>query len=247
MLASVDGQDITKRDVATELDAQPADAAGGSGRDHALAQLVDRALLVRVAQRRRLDLTPEYLASLRRMRAQLLVSMLTDEVAAELPQPSPAQVAQLIAGRPWMFGQREYLRVDQLATAALPGDERRFAGVPSLDDVTQSLRQAGRRYVASSSVIDSATLPPSQAQRLTDTGAGTPVVSSAGATTRVVAIRRRAPAAIAGIQAAVVARLVLRREAIAAAVGKLLAAERKQANVRYQAGTGPYAGNLPSN
>ena len=103
VLASVDGDDVTKRDLAVEaaLTRLPPGPV-------TLNAIVDRKLLVRRAKRDRLDLTPDYLAAMRRFREATLA---VQEVAGTLPPPGDAAVRGFAAAHDWRFAGRRLVEV----------------------------------------------------------------------------------------------------------------------------------------
>lgn len=106
VLASVDGDDVTKRDLAVEaaLTRLPPGPV-------TLNAIVDRKLLVRRAKRDRLDLTPDYLAAVRRFREATLATLAVQEAAATLPPPDDAAVRAFAAAQDWRFAGRRLVEV----------------------------------------------------------------------------------------------------------------------------------------
>lgn len=106
VLASVDGDDVTKRDLAVEaaLTRLPPGPV-------TLNAIVDRKLLVRRAKRGRLDLTPDYLAAVRRFREATLATLAVQEVAGTLPPPDDAAVRAFAAAQDWRFAGRRLVEV----------------------------------------------------------------------------------------------------------------------------------------
>lgn len=100
VIATVDGHDITDTELAAEARAAPAP------RGALLERLIDRALLARAARRRDADLSPTFLADLRRTRDLLLADSLRRQVAARLPAPDDARARAYVAAHPWAFADR---------------------------------------------------------------------------------------------------------------------------------------------
>ena len=235
VLATVAGEDVTRRDVAIEL--QEAPVSGADARAQALDNVIDRDLLVRVAKRRRLDVSPEYLGSLRRARAMLLTAQLEDVLGAELKEPSAAQIAAYIASYPMTFANREHVRVDQVVVRARDGDRERLEGISTMEGAVQLV--AGRGMQRSAATLDTAVIPDDLARRLVGSDIGKPIVLSEPGQTRILAVTDRAPATITGDQAMKVAREVMKRRQLDMTLSRLLEEERRRTEIRYQTGMGP--------
>lgn len=100
VLARVDGREITDSELAAEARAEPAP------RDVLLDRVIDRALIAEAARRREAQLSPTYLADLRRARDVLLADALRRQIAARIPDPDPARVRAFVAAHPWAYGRR---------------------------------------------------------------------------------------------------------------------------------------------
>ena len=118
VLASVDGDDVTKRDLAVEAALTrllPGPAT--------LQAIVDRKLLVRRAKRKRLDLTPDYLAAVRRFREATLATLAVQQAATALPPPGDAAVRAFAAAHDWQFARRRF----RLSGARVSNSDRMLA------------------------------------------------------------------------------------------------------------------------
>lgn len=100
VLATVGGHDITDTELAAEARAAPAPRA------ELLERLIDRALLADAAHGRGADLSPVYLADMRRARDLLLADSLRRQIAARLPVPDEAQARAFIAAHPQAYADR---------------------------------------------------------------------------------------------------------------------------------------------
>jgi hypothetical protein len=100
VFARVDGRDITETELAAEARAAPGTRA------ELLERLVGRALLAEAAHRREADLSPLYLADLRRAREMLLVDSLRRQIAAHVPLPDDAHARAFLLAHPWAYATR---------------------------------------------------------------------------------------------------------------------------------------------
>lgn len=138
VLASVGGDDITKRDLAFEaaVTGLPIGAA-------TLAAIVDRKVLAQHARDESLDRTPEYLSALRRFREATLAAMVARQLALDAPRPDDAALARYVAAHRWQFADRARVEVRQadgttraIDTATLPDDAARLASAAPGDSLT---------------------------------------------------------------------------------------------------------------
>ncbi len=157
VLASVDGDDVTKRDLAVEAaltNLPPGPVT--------LNAIVDRKLLVRRAKRERLDLTPDYVAAVRRFREATLATLAVQQAATVATPPDAAAVRRFVAAHSWQFAGRRLIEVEDdgqrraIDTATLTdgaGARRLLAAPPgaTLALGGRSLRIIASRPIATSS------------------------------------------------------------------------------------------------
>lgn len=235
VLASVGGEAITKRDLQAELASAARLGARDDSSGPALDRLVERALLLRVARERELDLSPEYLAAIRRAREDILIDMLNDQVASQVPAPSAAEIRNYVETRPWMFAGRQLLTLDEIVPQGGADALRTVSAAASMEDAARLLGTALQRR---SVRADSAQLPAADAAALLGAGAA-PVALLQGSPPRLVLVRARQAAPILGGQADKIADAIIRRERLARRLESLVATQRKGAQVRYREGFGP--------
>ncbi len=237
VIASVGGDDVTRRDIATELSASriPADARAAF-RDAAIERVVERKLLAQEAEREGLDRSPDYLAALRRVREQLLASSVSQRIAATLPAPTEQAVTAYIAGHPWTFERRMMLRLDQVAAA--PAD---LPPLATPDALAKRLAKAGRPFRRTALQVDTADLADADAKRLVLAATGEPVRLGSGDRVAIASVVARRPAPLTGNAARSWARQLISRQALSRAIGDRIAENRRRTSIRYQQGYGPSA------
>lgn len=209
VIATVDGEDVTLRDLAAEV-AATGGAGGAAEVRGPLAQaVVDRRLFAQEARERGIDRSSDYLARLRRLREMLLADMLVERLALEQQPPSTGQIADFIARNPQSFAKRQLI------------------------DVTHSASGGN-----SDSRIDTAALPPEQAQLLFDAPIGVPItLPTQNASYRII-VRQRTPAPVTGDAAMRQAVDALRKKQLDITVEQFLTKKRNNAEIRYQDGFG---------
>jgi hypothetical protein len=116
VVAFVDGEEVTRRDLATEPTSGQAE--GASAPPAILRGVIDRKLAAAEARRLELDRTPDYVAQAQRLEEVALSRKLFDHWAGEMPPASAPAVAAYIARNPQRFGQRKLFLVDRIRASA---------------------------------------------------------------------------------------------------------------------------------
>lgn len=133
VLASVDGDAVTLAEINREFDLRGM-SDGAEGRElanNAVEQVIDRKLLAEAARERDLDRDAKFHFAMRRAEEELLVDMLRDRIADELPAPTPAEIDRFIAENPHFFGERRIVTLENKQTGrAMSLDSVRFKTTP---------------------------------------------------------------------------------------------------------------------
>ena len=106
VLASVDGTEVTQRELSHELATRRAQAGTAPSRPELLEEIIDRKLLVEEARQRNLEQDSRYHFDMRRTRETLLVDALQRDLARRMPPPDPEELATYIRTNPWRFSDR---------------------------------------------------------------------------------------------------------------------------------------------
>ena len=116
--ASVDGVEITRREVLLELEASPAPTGTSPQQAERLAleKLIDRKLLLSGARDMLIDRSPDFQIRARRGRELALVDQLVARLRAQQTQPDAAAIDRFIAAHPQIFAERR-----QIGSAANQG------------------------------------------------------------------------------------------------------------------------------
>lgn len=239
--AKVDGQAITTQ----ALDAELADAPSGvdrlAYRKAVLPQIVDRTLLAQAAQKMGLDKTPEFAAQREREEQKLLIQMLAQKLANTAPVPNVQAVDAYIAAHPYEFAQRQKFYVDQIRFAKPPTTDALLAlgRFTTLDALADELTRNATPFTRDHVLIDSAYLDPAVAAQVAKQAFGDPILLpyKDGYTANAIVQRMAAPTT--GEPARGLAAEILRRKAIADALGQKLKEERQKASISYEAGFKP--------
>ena len=247
-LAVVDGDEITRAELAAELR-----AGGDQGPDAARAalnRLIERRLLARAARAEGVDRSQDYLIRSRQLNDALLGELLREQVSRAQPAPDAQAVAAFIRARPAQFAGRMLYAVDAIRTAAplpaapLPAE---LAAPASLDAAARALDAAGIAWSRGMETLDSSALPPAVAERLQN-GGRAPVAFAAGDGALIVAVVGRRPQPLVGDAASDLATRMLTAAELDQAVQQRLAAARARSGIAIQPGFAPdlvKAGNGP--
>jgi peptidyl-prolyl cis-trans isomerase C len=243
VVAIVNGEEISL----PELNAELGNAQVPPGVDKKLVQqqllqrLVDRRLLAQAAKDQGLDRDPAYIVEQRRVMESMLVEKLAKRTNDTIPVPTAADIDKFVAGNPSLFSGRQLYSVDQIAFAT-PADASRLKALEpakTMEQVTVVLRQLGIQYQRANRVVDSATVPPDQMQKILSLPKGEPfVVPSQGQVTVNVIVGNKAEP-LPDTQARAMAVRALRSQALAKLGEARLKEARAKGKVEYQDGFAP--------
>lgn len=224
VIATIDGEEVTQRELLTELDTEGLGGAlqlDPSRQAAALERIIDRKLLAAAARSALIDRSPDFQIAALAEREKLLARMLLRRSAASVPSPTAEDIARRIADQPWRYGERAAMLVE------------RDDGKP----------------VGGMAVIDSASLSLETARRLREARPGVKVNLIERGQPLTLIVRKRWPLDMTRDEQARQAAADLRSEAIPAAERQLIAALRARAVIQRQKAGGapvdPSSGGLP--
>jgi EpsD family peptidyl-prolyl cis-trans isomerase len=145
VVARLDGTDITILEVNAELAGVqlPPNVSRREAEQAALQNIITRRMLMKAAEERKLNETPQFKLQERRAGEQLLVQALARDIAAKVPQPTREDADKFIAENPGLFAERRILVVDQLQFPRTPELEKLpLAEVKTMEGVEEVLRGA---------------------------------------------------------------------------------------------------------
>jgi len=247
VVATVDGADVTRRDLTTELQASGAGAALPADAMKKLQpqlteQVVSRKLLVAQAKKEGIDKTPEYLATVQRASEMLLVQQLIQRWGSKLDVPSDGDVQAYIAANPQMFAQRKLFVVDQVRGGAAGIDSAALTPLKTNDAVAALLQSKKQPVERGQSTIDSIALSPAQYQQLLRLPPGEPIVSinNGMLMSNVITEVRNAP--VPDDRQVQAAKTAMAQQAGRTMVENQLRSLKQAAKIDYQPGFAPPAG-----
>jgi EpsD family peptidyl-prolyl cis-trans isomerase len=237
VVAVVDGQEVTRRDLAAEPQfATTPDGQGAqAGVNAVLNGVIDRKLAAAEAKHLELDRTPRYVEQAKRLDEVMLSRTLFDRWAAEMPPPDQRRIAGYIVHNPQRFAARKLFLVDRIQTKMDQGQSDALTPFATNDAVAAYLDSRSQAYRRDRTVIDSAQVPLPLYRELLSLEPGDPLVlmQPEGASVLAIVETRDAPLP-AGEQTAEAIKALKQVE-----VQQRLAALRKNATIAYQPGYRP--------
>ena len=229
VVATVNGEEITRRELVSEVNAL---GAGGASEEQMKAAqpmvvqgIVDRKLLVQEAKRSNLDKNPQYLAMRQRADDVLLAQMLAQTWTGKIQKPNAGAIRAFIAENPQMFGERKVMVVDMIVTSPNSISAKQLLPLKSNDAIAAWLKANKKPYQRGNQQVDTLQLPKPLAQQLsTRAESGEPVALNSGNTLTIMAPRAVRPAPVPANQWNRVAEQAIQQQS----GGKTTAAELKR-------------------
>lgn len=243
ILAIVNGEEISMQELNAELQGAriPDSVDRNVLRKQVLQRLIDRKLIVQKAREQGLDKTPEFISQQRRLEENLLVTLLGQKIAAQVPMPDDRDIAQYIADNPTQFGGRERLLLDQIQFGA-PKDVKQLLtlrNAHSLEELAVGIKQLGLPMTRGKGVIDTGRLDPQLTKMINQLPPGEPfVLPSNGQYVASVIVGRDATPTPTPVAKAAAAELVRRKELVSESKAQVARA-RTTAEIQYQPGYEP--------
>lgn len=243
ILAIVNGEEISMQELNAELQGArlPDSVDRKLLRKQVLQRLIDRKLIVQRAREQGLDKTPEFIAQQRRLEENLLVTLLGQKIAAQVPMPDDRDITQYIADNPTQFSGRERLLLDQIQFGA-PKDVKQLLTLRdahSLEELAAGIQKLGLPMTRGKGVIDTGRLDPQLIKVINQLPPGEPfVLPSNGQYVASVIVGRDATPTPAPVAKAAAAEMVRRKELVSESKAQVARA-RSTAEIQYQPGYEP--------
>lgn len=204
-LALIDGQPLTRSDVAADFSARhllPGGLGAVSGKLEAavVTALIDRKLLAARARLEEVDRQPNYAPLAARAQEVALVELLLDKWRTGLPASSKAAVQLFMDRNPQIFSERKIYYLDTVQVDRKGIDQQFVSGCPSMDAVINYLRERDQPFQRGSSSLDTMTAGLPLARRIAALPAGKPFVVTRGSTLVIGAVVRSTAAPLANEQ-----------------------------------------------
>ena len=243
--ATVNGKEVTLQEVNTELQASniPASADKQTVQRALLQRVIERKLLMKAAEDKGLDKTPEYLAQKRRGEELLLIQSYAKQQLSSVPVPSQQQVDKFMADMPNAFSQRQQLILDQIRFATPPSTSTltSLKDMHSMQAVADQLTKLGVRFERVTAGLDTASVPAAVIQQITTLPASEPFVIPQPGIITVNVIKDRKPVPFDATAARPAAVAAWRQQKFNEMLTNELASLKSSAKISYQNGFAPPA------
>lgn len=241
VVATVNGDEVTRRDLVSELQ-----AAGGQSADDLKAvqpqlveSVINRKLLVQEAKRENLDKNPQYLSALQRTQEVLLAQMLAQTWTARAKAAKPAEVQAFIAQNPLMFGQRKLLLVNEIGVPGNGVTNAQLANLHSNDQIAAFLNARKQKFQRGVRTVDTLTLPGEFAQKLVAQLGKEPIAIRNGNAVAISQVLQMRDAPIPSDQQTKVAQMAIQRQRSLTEASSEVKQLRDGAEIQYLPGFAP--------
>jgi EpsD family peptidyl-prolyl cis-trans isomerase len=240
VVARVNGEEITRRDLQIELKASglPADVDLKSVQPALLEAIVARKLLAAEARLIGLDRNPDYLAAMRRNREILLLDQYREQVMARGPVPTEAEVARFIAANASRFDNRRLILVDRIQASARGIHPQSLRTAASNDGIARLLETSGHGFSRGPVAFDTLTAPAALILSLEAQPAGRPVVRLDNGVLVIDAVSAISAISVGKAERATIAKTMMQGNAAASEISDTVAGLRKASRIDYQTGFG---------
>ncbi len=246
VVASVDGQEVTQREVSAELNgfSSQDENATKKAQQSAVQAILNRKLLAKAARDAGIEKSADYQLMRARTDELTLAQAYEQQLASKLPRPSQDEIRQYMAQHPNTFAQRKIYVIDRIEIPASvsPKILDDIKPLHSMDAIEQVLLNASIDYVRAPAAIDARSTPPAIIDQIAKMPAGEPFVIPGQGSVTISQVKEARTVPFSGPAAEDFAQRALMSDRASKAIEAKLADLHKAAgNVKYQAGYGPAA------
>jgi len=246
VVASVDGQEVTQRELSAELNgfSSQDENATRKAQERALQGILNRKLLAKAGKDAGIAKSADYQLMRERTDDLTLAQAYEQQIASKLPRPTQDEIRQYMAQHPNTFAQRKIYVVDRIQIPGGTSSKVLDAIKPlhSMDDIEQVLLNAGVDYVRVPAAIDARSTPPAIIDQIGKMPPSEPFVIPTDNSITISQIKDTRTVPFSGPAAEDFAQRALMSDRAAKAIQARLDELRKAAgDVKYQAGYGPGA------
>ncbi|MBC7285130.1 hypothetical protein [Hoeflea sp.] len=238
-VATVNGYEITASELNNELIARGADdLQDPATRRGALEAIINRKLLVALAQERELDQTPDFILAEQRSRELLLADAAARQLGSFNQMLDERKVSEFVRS---IGSERFFYQVEGLRAPALtdPRLIRAIEQAVTFDEVRQALKAAEVEVQPADVAWDSAGLPAELVRQLNALPDDKPFVISQDNGIFAGVIRRKQRQVLSPEQARQLAEAAVGQESAMRTLNEWLGAARSSAEINYREGYGP--------
>ena len=247
VVATVNGADITRRDLATEVNAAnlPRGTDMAAVQPAVMNELVSRKLIVDQAKREGLDKTPDYVAASQRAQDVLLAQAMVAKWVGQPEQPDAAALDTFIADNPQRFAERRVLLLDQVQTEAKGIDPKALGPINTMDGVIAYLKSKNHPFQRGRSTLDTGGLDRAAANEIAGLAPGMPFVTTRPGGLVISSVVGAQPQPVPADRQREIAGNLLRQQNVQKLVADKLKSLKAGAEIEYQKGFSPPAEGKP--
>lgn len=248
VVATVNGADITRRDLATEVNAAnlPRGTDMAAVQPAVMNELVSRKLIVDQAKREGLDKTPDYVAASQRAQDVLLAQAMVAKWVGQPEQPDAAALDTFIADNPQRFAERRVLLLDQVQTEAKGIDPKALGPINTMDGVIAYLKSKNHPFQRGRSTLDTGGLDRAAANEIAGLAPGMPFVTTRPGGLVISSVVGAQPQPVPADRQREIAGNLLRQQNVQKLVADKLKSLKAGAEIEYQKGFSPPAEGKPA-
>jgi EpsD family peptidyl-prolyl cis-trans isomerase len=234
-VATVNGYEVTLAELNHEMTEQGVqNLEDPQVRRAALQAIINRKLLMGLAEERELDRTPEFILREQRMRDQMLAEAAIQYLAPTSGEPDAEGVAAFIQNAN-AAGERTIYQVDALRLAVRPSPEvmRALERASTFTEIGQIIQREKLPGQAGQIQWDSAVIPAELTRQLNALPDGEPFVMAEGDSVLTGVIRNKVRQPLTTAQTRNMAQAVVGQQSIREKVGSWLEEARSSAEIEY--------------
>lgn len=246
VVASVNGQEVTQREVQAELNgfSSPNEDAMRRAQQGAVQAILNRKILAKAAKDAGVEKSAQYQLMSTRTNELSLAQAYEQQIAKNLPRPTQDEINQYIAQHPNTFAQRKIYVVDRIQIPTGTSQKVLDAIKPlhTMDDIEQVLLNAGVDYVRTPGSIDARSTSPAIIDQIAKVPPSEPFVIPGNGALSINQVKEARTVPFSGPAAEEFAQRAIMSDRAQKAIADKITALRKSAgDVKYQKGYAPAA------
>jgi peptidyl-prolyl cis-trans isomerase C len=187
VVAVMNNQEITRLELQSEAEQEnlPANLDPRVISPMLLQRIIDRNIMADLAREEGLDRSPQYVTRRRQLEQSLLAELALRKLTGNMREPTAADIKAYIDKNPILFANREHLKLDIVHFSTPLSRQRVLAltALPSIDQVSEKLRQDKVSAQRLTTVLDTGTIDIGVATQIAALPPGTIFDLSAGGIT----------------------------------------------------------------
>lgn len=236
VLATVNGEEITERDLRAELAASQMKASEQDPniKKRLIEAIIDRKLINEAAKESGIEDSPDYLIAVRRAKEEAMAAQLIKQWSAVQADPSTQAIDKFILENPQMFARRASLLVDRITTPKAGLDMNKLGKAVTQEDIVKELQRLKKPFTRDRIVVDTAAIPPQLAAQIEGLKSSEPFIFASGADVVSNVILQKKDNAVPDASRRALAKSALQKIDLEKSVKDEIAQRRKSADIQYR-------------